>query len=246
MGTWVIGENPDYIEKFGEDGLKPCSNDIISVAEPVKDSVSSGVNSVTEYKIDDVSERSIDSTTIGVNIDLENDDTCISKAAADGVTLSNDISTCSIANESKSQGVDCVNTLDSDNEEKERKRPKVDCDKAKDTSDLPQDGQASDAVVESKSKELSSMERMVPGQTETRKAPERHGLDRTKLTVCRSCSNCKKLYADPMPKDLIIYLHAVRYKVWPFFSLLGICKNTILLCFLSETAVVIYWETLIA
>ena len=46
-------------------------------------------------------------------------------------------------------------------------------------------------------------------------------FDPSKLTVDKDCLECKVSYRDPAPEELIMYLHAYRYKVWTsYFSVM--------------------------
>ena len=51
----------------------------------------------------------------------------------------------------------------------------------------------------------------------------RPGFDKSKLTMVEGCEGCRKTFIDPTEKDLVMFLHALRYKVrdlykvWDFF-----------------------------
>jgi len=72
IGTWIVGENRDFIDKFGEDGLKPASGDTLYVQKgnnDIEQSLDSGLednNSVTCSKSSDL--ELVDSLHISGNL----------------------------------------------------------------------------------------------------------------------------------------------------------------------------------
>ena len=44
-------------------------------------------------------------------------------------------------------------------------------------------------------------------------APDRPGPDPSKMTFDPTCLDCQRQFKDPKPEELVMYLHAVRYKV---------------------------------
>ncbi len=51
------------------------------------------------------------------------------------------------------------------------------------------------------------------GATSTASRPENSTFDPAKLTYDEECCECKTSYVDPKPENLVMFLHAYKYKV---------------------------------
>ncbi len=52
-----------------------------------------------------------------------------------------------------------------------------------------------------------------PGATFAASRPENSTFDPAKLTYDEECCECKTSYVDPKPENLVMFLHAYKYKV---------------------------------
>lgn len=263
VGNWVIGDNLDYVERFGTDGLKPCHSDTVALDETLQSS--------------DKVDRTIEDTGTSDGLDVREvssgttDSVCVHKTdeiidvngERDG---SKDIRDCygrDVTGADEIQGVNMTTVAEEDNDNENRGVEKEtddtekkllvgDCgDSSQDREDDESDGNRLDnepvkrqkierlagesngsdmsaensagtvkvedgVVTDSTSSGAGNSVELIEtpdGNFSPKISTERRGLERKKMTVHRHCMVCRSQYADPLPKELIIYLHAVRYKV---------------------------------
>lgn len=228
VGNWVIGVNPEYVAKFGEDGKKDCSSDCVPLDED------------DDKTVDEVSNTEDDNKETSEKLENENctvasKENEILKDNLISATLNIDQNACT-GNDKLEENptIDCdklqtteqsaagnVDDFNQDTDEKDPKKQKVCAEEASSNLDqktseesVNKDDARDLTCNSSKTSEVSSPSVMACDQSKKlRPLPERLGLDRKKMTVDRYCSGCKNQYADPETKELIIYLHAVKYKV---------------------------------
>ncbi|XP_052815592.1 pseudouridylate synthase RPUSD2-like isoform X1 [Mya arenaria] len=220
VGTWAIGDNPDYVAKFGEDGLKPAPADTLPVEdeEEEADTDSDVVDGGGAYFDEDrekveIGGDSVDSGEGRSVADMRKDcrdglideqavidevkDELVEGGRGDtkdiGRTDKSAENVMSMCDETDINVTLAINDIATQEFSTERplKRPKLETDK-----------HTTLAVINTESAHT----------TITHEKPARPVFERRKLTVDRHCDMCRKLYMDPKPQDLILFLHAVRYK----------------------------------
>ena len=231
VGNWVVGDNPSYIEKFGKDGLKTCSSDTVPLLEDSVDSKddNSVKSDLSETDPSKNGKRQKCESDVVTDVETVESSNCASDSvietgrktedsnkanATDGLIIDSEGTTvsgdCAVKQKCETNDhIEAVKTMDITDDQiskniksKEaitKQEVECQCDNATDNLVTDSTPQASEAVMEA-------------GES-VGKVPERLGYNERLMTISRNCLVCKNQYADPMPRDLLIYLHAVSYKV---------------------------------
>ncbi|KAH3768987.1 hypothetical protein DPMN_170231 [Dreissena polymorpha] len=218
IGAWKKGDNPYYISRFGEDGLKPAPSNLLPAEGPLSSSSS---------LVKEPSENQNGACKVG---NIETSQKCNSTASEEA---SNEM-------KMKEDVADSFDDINFERSPKLNENRTEKCSTDEDKTDeccrdqtepnLEQGMSIVDNVaetdcvtLESESKKLKRDQSIsadtIGEEADTNKqlcekvkvSKEKPTFDPRKLTVDRNCKACRHVYHDPTPDQLIIYLHAVKY-----------------------------------